>query len=468
MAVRHYKVSLTTVGTVHVGDGKKLGSKDYFRNGDKGVSVLDVPEFVSKLSRDQLESYCDFLENGNSSEGLQDYFDQHRELEKVAEACVAYRVDTPLARARRGTYQYFDVAEFVKDAYGCPYIPGSSVKGMLRTAILTHMILADRAAYAPLFDERAAQDRDGRGKAGREINSRAFWREYPDPEDRSVINDIMRYVSVSDSAPLRSSDLAFVKKYDKFSKSDRADHKMNLGKNLSNQAYYEGNELNIYRECLKPGVCIELTVDVDERIDAYLAPLKLDLAGLQSVLQESFDLYKSSFLDHFELGESSGSQSGAANDGRCQYVIAAGPLAGTRCRNTALEGSGYCGKHQDCAGTSSEACTVYLGGGIDFDSKTVINALIDDEYDRLDAIARILYAQFPTRLDPVKHAQLQREVKDAGFDPKTMRPKGKQHKEDHRHWRDPELKVSPHTVKLGKLGGKTYPMGKCSIKIEEL
>lgn len=468
MAVRHYKVILTTVGTVHVGNGKKLGSKDYFCNGDKGVSILDVPKFVSRLSHAQLESYCDFLKNSDSSEGLQDFLNQHRELKKTAEACVVYRVDAQLAKARGGSYQYLDVAEFVKDAYGLPYIPGSSVKGMLRTAILTHMILVDRSSYAPLFSEREAQSPESRSRAGRAINRRAFWQEYPDPEDRTVTNDIMRYVSVSDSKPLAPSALAFVKKYDKFSRSDRADHKMNLGKNLSNQAYYDGNELPIYyRECLKPGTHIELTIDVDERIDGYLLPLKLDIAGLQSVLQESFNLYKSSFLDHFELGESSGSQSGVVNDGRCQHVYSTGPFAGTRCRNTVLDGGNYCSKHQDCTNGGSDSCTVYLGGGVDFDSKTVINALIEDEYDRLDAIAHILYAQFPTKLDHSKYAQLWQEVQSAGFAPKDMRPKGKRHKEDHRHWRDSELKVSPHTAKLGKLGGKTYPMGKCSIQIEE-
>lgn len=438
------------------------------------MAVLDVPKFVGRLGREYpglLVSYCDFLRNGDSRKGdsckgLQDFFEQNGEIQKIAGECVAYRVDSALVKSRKGCYQYFEVAEFIKDAYGCPYVPGSSVKGMLRTAVLTHMILANRSVYLPLFDKRATRDFGEEGRADHAIDRRAFWREHPDPTDQNAVNDIMRYVSVSDSKPLRSSDLVFVKKYDKFSKLDNAEHKMDFGRGRTNR---EGNELGLYRECLKPGVHVEFTVDIDDRIDVYLAPLKLDFTGLQAVMRESFDLYSRSFLEHFDLGTSSGPQGETpVSDGRCRYAIALGPMAGSRCRNGAVGDSGYCRQHQNSTSVNGDSCTVYLGGGVDFDSKTVVNALIENEDNRLDAIAEILYSQFPTKLGRKRDAQLWRDVEEAGFVPQEMRPIGKQHKNDHRHWRDPEFKVSPHTVKLGKLGDKTYPMGKCAIRIEEL
>ena len=139
-----------------------------------------------------------------------------------------------------------------------------------------------------------------------------------------------------------------------------------------------------------------------------------------------------------------------------------------------MDGTGFCSKHASdgAAASSVTACLCYLGGGVDYDSKTVVNALYEDEYKRLETISSILFAQFPTKIDPSIHAYLQSEIRESGFEPKTMRAqygsKGlKKGKDDHRHWRDPEFKVSHHTLKMGIVGDRKYPMGKCTVKIEE-
>lgn len=469
MAVRHYKIVLTTVGPLHIGDGGTYGKKDYF-SCSGGVAVLDVPHFIEPLQKaGLLEEYCAFLETDSRS-GLQDFLDSHPQAKNAANSSVLYKADTPLARARSGSYQYFEVATCIKGADGRPYVPGSSVKGMLRTALLTNVILNDRATYAALYDSAAARG-EGRKNAGKAIEHRAFWRERPDADDPDVVNDVMRYVSVSDSEPLSVSDLVFVKKYDKFSKGDSGRHKKDLGK-VSDAAYYEGNAINIYRESIKPGVRIELTLDVDERIDGYLG-WKLDRAGLQDALDRAFELYTHCFLDHFDAGGAGstgekGSGAAAADDGRCRYVTA----SGLRCRNSSVGGTGFCNMHKDQAAAAGKQLTCYLGGGVDFDSKTVVNALFEDDCARVDEISRILYAQFPTWLDPSLHARLQSEMRAEGFIPNQKRASYRngrlaKGKEDHRHWKDVEFKVSPHTMKFGIVGGKKYPMGKCSISIAE-
>jgi CRISPR/Cas system CSM-associated protein Csm5 (group 7 of RAMP superfamily) len=444
---------------------------DYFLN-DGYVAVLDAPRFVGQLSPDELDKYLEFLRDSSSRRGFQDFLDENPQLKRVAQKSVLYSTDTRLAQNRSGMYQYLDVFCFVKDAYNCPYVPGSSVKGMLRTTLLTALILGNRQAYAGLYKQEAARG-SGRGHADRDIERAAFWREHPDSDDRSVVNDVMRYVSVSDSQPLSTADLVFVKKYDKFSKRDSGRHKKAMGK-ISDAAYYEGNDLNIYRECLKPGARIEVALDVDERIDQYLGGIALDRQGLQAVFEQAYSLYADRFLGHFECSDSQGGDSGKpADDGRCRYTYASGPLTGTRCRNSSVGGTGFCNKHQAQAASSGKQLTCYLGGGIDFDSKTVVNALFEDPFDAANETSHILYEQFPTKLDPSIHRELQRDVRGAGYEPKPMRAIRKgdrlvKGKEDHRHWRDVEFGVSPHTLKLGKVGKARYPMGKCTLVIEEL
>ena len=419
MAVTNYKLTLTANGPVHIGSGRLYGKKDYFLQNGK-MSILDAAKFSSLLTSSQLESYCKFLQS-DSREGLQDYLNQHK-LNDTADRAKAYQIDFQLSRARRGSCQYLDVFEFVKDAYGCPYVPGSSVKGMLRTAILTYIILNDHANhYLPLFDEMACRNSQGQKTAAKPLERQAFYREKPDPDNPAIKNDIMRYLSVSDSRPLATDDLVFVKKYDKFARTDDGGHKPRMG-HLSDDAYYQGNELNIYRESLKPGTKIELNLSIDNRIDQYI---RLDAGNLQSILRQSFELHNKCFSDYFDFK----------------------------------------------ADSDSSKVFCYLGGGVDFDSKTVLNALLRDDSKRLEKISRILYSQFQSKVDAHIYSGLADRIKESGFEPRSMnaqyRGNGrlKKAKDDHRHWQDSQLGVSPHTLKLGKIGNRLYRMGLCSIEV---
>jgi CRISPR type III-A-associated RAMP protein Csm5 len=490
MAVTNYNCTITTIGPVHIGTGKQYGKKDYFlRNGT--IAILDPVKFTASLTADELDVYCEFLDpkdpsrrdsrggpRGGSTEGLQEFLNEHNLAAKAIDA-EAYSVDTKLSRTHRGTLQYLDIFEFIKDVYGYPYVPGSSLKGMLRTAILTSIVLKDQSGYANLLDPATARDNRKQKTAGKPIEQEAFNLANLDVDNpKNPINDILRYVSVSDSEPLSVNDLVFVKKYDKFARTDDASHKRVMG-NQSTGDIADGNELNIYRECLKPGTTVEFSLSIDDRINKYL---KLDFASLQQAIRDYSELYRRCFEEHFDT-DSSTSKAGASgsSDGKCRYVMRSGPLAGSRCRNNAVDGSGYCNTHKDVAeaednpkasASDSSELVCYLGGGVDYDSKTITNALFADDYDRINEIARILYSQFPSKVDKSIFSGLWERIKDAGFEPihKDAYYRGDKlvrGKDDHRHWRDSELGVSPHTLKLGKIGSELYPMGKCKIEIKE-
>lgn len=476
MSSKKYKLTLTAEGPVHIGDGGKYGKKDYFLTKQKTIAILNAPSFVSKLDPDQLNDYCEFLKN-DSRTGLQEYLDRKKGLDAVAQREQLYTLNAKLARARRGSYQYLDIWRFVKDAYGCPYVPGSSIKGMLRTAILTSLIARDRQVYERLYNEGDALKNLKRADVG--IQQKAFWVEQLNKDKNSAVNDILKYLSVSDSEPLSTDDLVLVKKYDKFSKDDYGRHKKRLGKISDEEAYYQGNELNIYRECLRPGTVISTTITIDERIEQYFDGLRLDKDGLPKTLLFSYELYRRFFLSHFDVGTNAISKKEkGSSDGRCQYVH----QTGMRCRNRAIDGTSFCSIHKgyldserasDNSSTQDIIC--YLGGGIDFNTKTVENALfMNDEKRRISEISRILFEQFPTKLDRQLHAGLKSQIQRVGFEPHEMSAQYnkngrlKKAKEDHRHWCDSTLGISPHTLKMGKIGDKMYLMGKCRARFEEL
>lgn len=467
MPSKRYKLTLTVEGLVHIGDGGKYGKKDYFLTKQKTIAILNAPSFVSKLDRDQLDDYCEFLKK-DSRTGLQEYLDRKKGLDAVAQGARLYTLDARLTRARRGSYQYFDIWRFVKDAHGCPYVPGSSIKGMLRTAILISLIARDREAYERLYDRRRVLENLKRADVG--IQQKAFWVGQLDKDGDSAVNDVLRYLSVSDSDPLSVDDLVLAKKYDKFSQKDDGRHKKKLGKISDEEAYYQGNELNIYRECLRPGTTIRTTLTVDERIGQYFDGLRLDRDGLPKALLFSYELYQKCFLSHFDInGGTTSAKKDASSDGRCKYIYESDRLAGMRCRNRAVDGTDYCNTHKKyatvggAAGDPAQDPICYLGGGTDFNTKTIENALFVDEGRRVDEISHILFDQFPTKLDKQRHAALIAEVQQANF-----RPELKKAKEDHRHWRDGSFGVSPHTLKMGKVQDKMYPMGECRARFEEL
>lgn len=469
LAVRHYRLVLTASGPIHVGNGERYGKKDYFSH-NRGIAILDVPKFVSQLGEEDFKEYICFLQSGTGDRNgnLQCFLEDRPTVWAIAQKSIAYTIDSQLSKARRGVYQYHDVLQFIKDAYGKPYVPGSSVKGMLRTALLTCMVLEDRSSYRNLFDSSAARNANTKKIAGRRIEQRAFRRVGLGSSPNDATSDIMRFVSVSDSKPLSTADLVFVKKYDKFSKADDASHKLNFGKRTDRS----GNSLDVYRECLKLGTRIEFDIDIDERIDGHISPISLNKDGLVDVFRQFSSLYSECFLNAFdEAGESEKEE--ASRDGRCCYVYQDGLLAGQRCRNKAVDGARYCRQHTE-QGAVSEAAggTCYLGGGLDYNSKTVVSALFEDKQERLHEVSHILYAQFPTMLDPSRHAALGREIRDAGFDFKPMKAKYRngrllKAKSDHRHWRDFDLGVSPHTMKFGLIDGERFPMGKCDLRIED-
>ena len=480
MSSKKYKLTLTAEGPVHIGDGGKYGKKDYFLTKQRTIAILDVPNFVGKLDPDQLNDYCEFLKN-DSRTGLQEYLDRKKELGVVAQREQLYTLNAQLTKTRRGSYQYFDIWRFVKDAHGCPYVPGSSIKGMLRTAILISLIERDREAYEKLYNRGEVLKK--RQRADEDIQQKAFWVEQFDKDGDSVVNDVLRYLSVSDSDPLSVDDLVLAKKYDKFSQKDDGRHKKKLGKISGEEAYYQGNELNIYRECLRPGTTIRTTLTVDERIGKYFDGLRLDRDGLPEALLSSYEFYQKCFLSHFDIdGEATSTKKEASSDGRCKYIYQSGPLAGMRCRNRAVGDTGYCNTHKEYAKSgntggsdSAQDPVCYLGGGIDFNTKTIENALFEDEKRRVDEVSHILFYQFPTKLDLSLHGRLNDDIQREDFEPKTMRAQYdnrngrlKKAKEDHRHWRDRALGVSPHTLKMGKVQDKMYPMGKCRARFEEL
>lgn len=241
--LKNYKIKLTTLAPVFVGSGRTVKKSEYVY--DKGrVYFIDSEKLIERIVASGLtDSYTDALRI--NSFNIKYWLNSNKifDYENLSSYILNCR---DLISDKDG------VQTCIKDAYGNPYIPGSSLKGALRTVILWNGLLNKSRAENDSFRKKlqyALQEKNVKretGKAEREIEKAVFNRKISykgKDEDASI----MRGIIVGDSKPLTLDDLVLCKKID---------------------VTLDGKEnpLNIMRECIAPGRTLEFDLTVDESI----------------------------------------------------------------------------------------------------------------------------------------------------------------------------------------------------------
>lgn len=199
---------MRTVAPVHIGSGYKFGTKEYI-NEDGLIYFPDMGKLYQHLVSEGLDEkfeewllkrnvqstkvrLAQFLKaNGQSIQGYGGY--TVRMMQTTEQGGVRQHA----SRDRQST-EVNEVSQFIRDAYGNPYIPGSSLKGAIRTILLnTHW-----------KDENFVQ-RYGNGKAS-EKKDVVDWGAHKNKQ----FDDIFNEIRVSDSNPMSNQDLLIVQKWD--------------------------------------------------------------------------------------------------------------------------------------------------------------------------------------------------------------------------------------------------------------
>jgi len=173
----------------------------------------------------------------------------------------------------------------MRDSSRQPYIPGSSLKGALRTAILTKMLLDDNnrrerntGSFLSAIRGPQAGSRNYAKKATEQveenyINTLGLNRKRP----ADAVNSIMRGISVSDSLPVRDKDAMIL-----------------CGKrDLSVSGLVK--PLNVVRECLKPDVKVFFDLSLDSSI-----PSGIDLNYIKEAVRAFGTYYAGNFDRRFK------------------------------------------------------------------------------------------------------------------------------------------------------------------------
>lgn len=281
--LKEYYVTLEAVGPVFVGNGKQLSKKEYLFLGDKSVGVIDVNRFytyVSKKARKrQLEDY--FLRYESQNESLDQWLRENNFKKKEITPFLRYELDCQDTEIQRGKLQ---IMECYKDPYGDPMIPGSSLKGMLRTILLTGRIVRDPERYQHAKEHIGRKLKEEGPKVPKkqflkserdELEQRAF-NTLKRPRTRlgDAVNDELSGIIVGDSKPLSMRNVILCQKL---------------------EGHIDGStkRLNLLRECIRPGTEIEFTVTIDETV------CSVTVKELMESIQIFNQLYVECFLSRF-------------------------------------------------------------------------------------------------------------------------------------------------------------------------
>lgn len=238
--LNNYTATLTTLGPVFIGSGQILRKNEYVYRGDK-VHLIDETKLVQTLqSKGLLDDFIKHIAmtvvHDRSENDLGKYLERHRiDVSQIER----YNL---FVNTIKNADRMNDLHTHLKDAHGQVYLPGSSLKGMLHTAII-----------ADLESEKRYN----------------FKKPLP--------------LSVSDSDTLETHQLAVYRKVD-FSK--------------------DFSYLPIYRECIKPKQTIQFNLSGELSIAKLEASIRQTYQAYQTKWAEPIlDMYGDDLAKHnfFEL-----------------------------------------------------------------------------------------------------------------------------------------------------------------------
>lgn len=283
--LKQYAVRIRTCGPVYIGAGKQISKKEYLFDQRSGhISVVDIDRMYADLSRRKLTAAFEAYLLNPAENSLYNFVRANGINMRDTDSWVKYTL--PTGDPDQNVHSVKNIDCFIKDAYGRPYIPGSSIKGMLRTMI-------EAVWFREHPEEQQAMQNDIRtayriqerrqkylAREERSMAEASFHEDlYPDENGRPVLrdlkNDVMRGLIVSDSEPIEYNDMTLCQKID-----------------MRPDGTYKA--LNAMRECIRPGVEIRFTLTIDPSVFPY------SFSDLMEINRKFYRFYQEVCINRFK------------------------------------------------------------------------------------------------------------------------------------------------------------------------
>lgn len=131
------KMKLETITALHIGSGDILQKDSDFVFGKDAeersvVYVINPRKVLSLIGEENVDAWTVAIENGRSTEDIVKLYAPKASITDYLQ----HAIDSYLSRPAQ------QIKEFIRDGFDRPYIPGSSIKGAIRTAVLSSIAQA--------------------------------------------------------------------------------------------------------------------------------------------------------------------------------------------------------------------------------------------------------------------------------------------------------------------------------------
>ena len=283
---QNYKVILTTLSPVFIGNGNSIDKSEYIYDDiNRQVVIFKRKDLLTGLMQmNLLNKYCDAVLKPKFN--LRDFFYDNNIKHSRYNKWISHRIDSSVVVD--GKHSLKNILCFVKDAYGLPYIPGSSLKGAIRTAMLNSRI-AKMNLNGELEDEKLQvlhipenkKDYTRKTFLRKEVNNieaKAFnTLNKPNTNKKDAVNDIFSEMWISDSEPIENCEMILSDKVDVTLKGE------------------EKPVSSVVRECLPPNTKITFTLSIDS--DYF------SVENIKACIAERFENYRKNYLNYFNRAD---------------------------------------------------------------------------------------------------------------------------------------------------------------------
>lgn len=263
--IQQYNMILETVSPIHIASGNTLNTTQYLYDRAAGkVHFVDEQAWIKFLNeRDLLgkfESFVTSSEKGFLYRWLVENKVKEKEMQDFIIGSASVSVDT--------RESWHEIATNISSVNDKQYIPGSSIKGALRTAILYAFIRKDKDLRERYWREIKSLGyglkKDLERLANKLEKEILYKLDSNKKNATAIVNDSMRGLRVSDARLIdKNLETLLVNKIDVV--------------NMGNNGETKEKEIPTYRECfpLKTKLEFEITID----------PLLLNKIGIKDIKQ---------------------------------------------------------------------------------------------------------------------------------------------------------------------------------------
>lgn len=277
--LENYSIELTTVGPVFVGSGREIMKKEYLLLANKTAGIVDQQKFYQFLYKKRLSRQFEEYLLLDKRTPLRDWLVKQNIKIGEVQSCLKYTLDMGDTDIERG--KQLQIMECIKNGRMEAYIPGSSIKGMLRTVLQAADMIRFENKYGDLKVETmtAVGIQDSRrwylSKADGKLTSKTFRTLNRNKERKDdAVNDELSGLIISDSDPIPVSSLVLSQKIDVFPDGRQ-------------------NKLNLLREAVRPGTKIHFSITIDHSVCHYTIE---DIIQAISIFNEAYyENYTSAF-----------------------------------------------------------------------------------------------------------------------------------------------------------------------------